>query len=292
MGVMKIESAFLAGALLFLLGPGQTSSVKHFISIGNSSVPERIVQSSEVCDDTPQACWRNFVRYGKGWAGDVNDDGVDEFIVFPGLGSAGSGGYWYFLFQKRDSEWKTITAGGPPSGWQTFQPRFDILPIKHAGYHDLRLEPAWCVKWDGKQYVDYTDTDYHRLLPAFFNASDPGNAEILWDIRYRGLTSFHFEPMWSPGPDLSKHSVNVVVNDPEFNLRWLALFKGGVWGVRGNRGFLLLPQPAYKGSEKMEINGDWLIIHGEYDDPDKVPAVVARYNRRTHELTVSSNSAS
>src|SRR5262249_61350825 len=64
------------------------------------------------------------------------------------------------------------------------------------------------------------------------------------------------------------------------NLTWVSLFKGGIWGLRGNRAFLLVPQLAYLGAQRLEIRGDWLLIYGRLEQSQ--PNV--RYNRRTHEL--------
>lgn len=70
--------------------------------------------------------------------------------------------------------------------------------------------------------------------------------------------------------------------DPKLGLTWLSFFKGGVWGVKGNRAFLLLPQPSYLGAQRLELRGDWLDIYREAEDADYGPDL--RYNRRTHEL--------
>ena len=75
-------------------------------------------------------------------------------------------------------------------------------------------------------------------------------------------------------------------------LRWVAIFKGGVYGVEGDRSFLLLPRPAYGGAERLEIDGDWLVVFAsvslEHADPKLEVREVARYNRRTRELRVGS----
>jgi hypothetical protein len=53
-----------------------------------------------------------------------------------------------------------------------------------------------------------------------------------------------------------------------------------VWGVQGDRAFLLVPQPSYLGAQKLELSGDWLLVYGEI--AEEQPEI--RYNRRTHEV--------
>jgi hypothetical protein len=140
------------------------------------------------------------------------------------------------------------------------------------------------LKWNGKHYVDYADSEYHQLPPAFFDSSDWQEAEIFWDIRFRGLKEISLEPRWFPvPPGWAQDAAAVEVRDPEFDIVWVAFFKGGVWGVKDEHAFLLLPQPDYRGSEQMELDGDWLVVHGEMDFLAPAP-IVARYNRRTREL--------
>lgn len=278
--------------LLFLLAAitaGQaTPSVRHFKPADKSIVPKSLLDSKYLCGDmedfgeTMTVCEEDFYQLGRVWTGDVNDDGVKELVIYLGPEWSGSAGDSYELLQKRGKQW--IPLLGEDADWFTPDPRFDLLPIVRGGYHDLRVSVDLCMKWDGDDYVYYSDDDYHKLSPSFFDASHWVEAEIFWAIRYRGLNSLHLKPMWSSVPDPKEITRVVTVDDPQSNLKWVALFKGGVWGVRGNRGFLLLPQPAYKGSEKMEIDGDWLVIHGDYESPSKEPRVVARYNRVTHEL--------
>ena len=109
------------------------------------------------------------------------------------------------------------------------------------------------------------------------------DADILWMIRYRGSKSFRVDPQWFTIPQDWGASANVTVEDPIRDLAWVALFKGGIWGVRGRQAFLLLPQPDYKGSEMMELSHDWLLIHGDTDkDLRGPPRVIARFNVGTH----------
>ena len=176
--------------------------------------------------------------------------------------------------------------------WQVNDPRFDILPISHDGYHDLRVATDLCLKWDGQNYVDYEDSDYHHLSPGFFNSDDWQEAELFWAVRYKGLNEIKdVEPQWFPAPALLRKEAQrqhkeTTVDDPKHRIVWVSVFKGSVWGVAGNRAFLLLPRPAYKGSEHMEFDGDWLVIHGESQIDGSSGPIVARYNRRTHELKI------
>jgi hypothetical protein len=270
---------------LFLITAQADPSVKHFHKVAKSAFPQSALESN-ICEGEPKKkCLEDFREEGEVWAGDVNDDGENELLVYPGFDWQGTLGKWYFLYQKRGDRWIPLYRDEYDSGWQVRSPRFDILPIVRDGYHDLRVAAAWCLKWDGKNYVVYGDSDYHQLSPPFFDSSDWQEAEIFWDVRYKGLKSISVEPQWFPLPKgWRQDATTVEVEDTEFNVVWVALFKGGVWGVRNNRAFLLLPQPAYKGSEQMELDGDWLVIHGEIEDFSTPPNVVARYNRRTHEL--------
>jgi hypothetical protein len=260
-------------------------SVKYFHKVANDTFPQSVLES-DICEyESKKECLKDFQENGEVWAGDVNDDGVNELLVFPGVRFEGTLGRWYSLYQKREDRWVPLYKTEYDIGWQVRSPRFDILPVTHGGYHDLRVADALCLKWNGKHYVDYRDSDYHQLSPAFFDSSDWQEAEIFWDIRYKGLKDISFEPQWFPLPIGWKQDVTTVdVEDPEFNTVWVALFKGGVWGVRNNQGFLLLPQPAYRGSEQMELDGDWLVVHGEIEDFATPPPVVARYDRRTRQL--------
>ncbi len=211
---------------------------------------------------------------------DVNRDKMDEVLISSKMW-IGSGGQWFVLYQRRAKRWAALKKGG----WQTLDPRFDILPRIRQSYHDLRISRNWCLKWNGKEYVDYEPDDYHRLSPSLFNASDLLEAEIFWSIRYRALRAFRLEPQWFPffeGAPAGSVDLEVELNDPEYGRRWVALFKSGVWGVRDKRGFLLLPRPGYLGATKLEFAGDWLLIFGDPSDDQPV----ARYNRHTQELRI------
>src|SRR6478736_233361 len=213
-----------------------------------------------------------------------------------------------FLVRQKGDEWDEFAClGGPEeraqncvSNWNTLRARFDILPVVRQGFHDLRIEVDHCLKWDGKRYIDYDSEDYARLKPEWFDTGSSNEAELFWKIRYAGRKSIQFEPLWftvspqefdrPPRPYMG-FPVRVVEfpklpyvsrRDLKFNIRWLSFFKGGVWGVRGNQAFLLVPQPSYLGAQRLELRGDWLLIYGELEESDGHPNI--RYNRRTHEI--------
>ncbi len=280
-----VFGAMAALLAMVLFAAPAAPPVKHFHKVSKTLFP-RSVLKNDLCDEeSDKECFEDFRDNGEVWAGDVNDDGVNELLVFPGVGWEGTAGDVHFLYQKQRDRWIPLYLGEQGDlGWQALEPRFDILPIKHDGYHDLRVAADWCVKWDGEHYVDYDDSDYRKLSPSYFNPSNWHEAEIFWAIHYRGLDEARVRPQWFPIPRDFTPPMGLTVDDPEHGVFWLARFKGGVWGVDEGRAFLLLPRPDYRGSEKMELDGDWLVIHGEIDDISKPPAVVARYNRRTHEL--------
>ncbi|MDH4134005.1 MAG: hypothetical protein OEV31_04395, partial [Gammaproteobacteria bacterium] len=76
--------------------------------------------------------------------------------------------------------------------------------------------------------------------------------------------------------------------DTQHGVRWVAMFKGGVYAVQKGKAYLLLPRPAYRGAEKLEFDGDWLVVHATVaTDPARKKYVlqpVARYNRKSSEL--------
>jgi len=246
---------------------------------------QRNVIEKDLCSaGKEKECWQDFQDYGEVWAGDVNDDGVDELLISPGIDWSGTAGDTYILYQSKGAKWVQLLQ--EQDGWQVNDPRFDILPASHNGYHDLRVATAWCLKWNGKNYVDYEDVDYRLLAPDLFDSSNWQEADIFWAIRYKGLKKFKVEPQWFPRPERwNENATNV--NDPELKIVWTSLFKGGVWGVSDKHAFLLLPRPAYLGAEQMELDGDWLVIHVEGSgDIHAARPAVARYNRKTHELHI------
>lgn len=258
-----------------LAGTQPAPGVKQLHSVESSAVPQTFWESAdEVCGYVePEECMQSFQERGGAWVGDLNDDGVDELLVMmPG----GTGGDPYFLFGKGKQGWVPLADNG---GWLALTrfPRYEILPVVRKGYHDLRIAVDTCVKWDGDKYVAYADDDYRQLSPTWFDAASLEDAEIFWAIRYRGLREFVFEPRWFA--EVSKW-LGTAIEDKEQDIRWAPMFKGGVYGIRGDRSFLLLPRPAYRGADELELQGDWLVIYAEEKE-------VARYNRRTKELQTS-----
>ncbi len=263
----------LTGALL---SPAGEEAVKQFRPVENTEVPRVILEEKIDCPlGDVEECWRNFLGTGQAWRGDVNDDGKDELLVLPGALWSGTGGTQLFLFQKRKDGWSKI------AGWFAAGARQDILPVVRRSYHDICLEKNTCLKWAGEGYEAYVAEDYHRLSPEFFDRRDIHTAEMFWKIRNAGKRKFVVEPFWVS--DLPNWSVTQKLADPEQGLEWWATFKGGVYGVRDEEAFLLLPRPGYLGA-KLKLDGDWLLIY-EPEDPPGEP--VARYNRRTRQMIIA-----
>jgi hypothetical protein len=302
-------SAHTLAVVLFAASP--PSPVKHFRPIEKSDLPKTFLRY--LCDSVhhrseKKDCIESFEKHGAVWAGDVNDDHVDEYIVDPG-GMPGTLGPPRNLVQLRGREWVELFCrmedAACDSAWNTLRARFDILPIVRQGYHDLRVEVGHCLKWDGKRYMDYDPADYSSLRSEWFDTSDSHEAELFWMMRYHERTSIRFEPQWFtiPSEEFNRPThaymsfpMRVLefpklpyesLQDPELGLKWLSFFKGGVWGVKGNRAFLLVPQPSYLGAQRLELRGEWLFIYGEVEEPDDRPDVC--YNRRTHELRYADN---
>jgi hypothetical protein len=309
----------LSMALLFSLSP--SSPVRHFAPVPVSRFP-RAVFLREFCKGTSvelKECWASFRGYGGVWAADVDGDHVAELIVEPGGEWVGSAGRWYFLYRKQGNDWislekaaKDATNKDVEVGWQTTDPRFEVLPVVRNGHHDLRIVVDGCLKWDGAKYVWYEQEDYHRLSPTWFNASDSHEAEIFWAIRYAGQGTIKFEPQWFPlakddfltlGRPLPRRPFPVsrivaeTLDDPQEQARWIGMQKGGVWGIRGDRAFLLAPQlsETFDGVESLSFDGDWLNAYGTIVGVEKIldidiekseiggvrPSI--RYNRRSRE---------
>jgi hypothetical protein len=284
--------------------------VKHFRLIEKRELSKTFLQ--HLCGSIHEAaekkdCVESFEKDGAVWAGDVNDDGVDEYIIDSG-GVPGTLGAVRNLVQQRGNEWVELTCFSGEdclSGWNTLRARFDVLPIARRGYHDLRIEVDHCLKWDGQHYIDYDPADYSHLRAEWFDTRDSHEAELFWTIQYQQRKDIRFEPSWFR---VSREEFNrpvqayigglvrvvefprlpyVSLQDPELGLTWLSFFKGGVWGLKGNRAFLLVPQPSYLGAQRLELHGDWLFIYGELEEPEDGPDI--RYNRRTHELRFTEN---
>jgi hypothetical protein len=318
-----MSPAILILSMALLLSPRPSSLARHFSRVPISRFP-RAVFLREFCEGTAvelKECWASFHDYGGVWAADVDGDHVDELIVQPGHDWVGSAGIWYFLYRRQGNDWismqrdaKDAKNKDEEAGWITWGPRFDVLPIVRNGHHDLRVEVDGCLKWDGAKYVWYDPEDYHRLSPAWFNASDNREAEIFWAIRYAGDKTMKFEPQWFP---LAKHDfltlgappprspviyppriVAETLDDPQEHVRWIGILKGGVWGIRGDRVFFLAPQlsDTFEGIVSLRLEGDWLLAYGhilrdagesEIVPQDLRPSI--RYNRRTHELQIERN---
>jgi hypothetical protein len=160
---------------------------------------------------------------------------------------------------------------GDTDGWFSDRPRFDILPIVRSGYHDLRIAENDCLKWSDGKYVPYEPADYAALVPTWFDDADPHQAEIFWTIAHAKTESSRLEPQWfpispvffseQPERKLNRQEVQAIVKEwhhegalPRFviaavddgaqEIRWVSFQRAGVWGIRGNRAFLLVPRPS------------------------------------------------
>jgi hypothetical protein len=312
---MSLSILMLSAAVL--LSSNSSSSTRHFVPVPISRFP-RAIFVREFCEGTPaevKQCWASFRDHGAVWAADIDGDHVDELIVEPSGGWAGSAGPWYFLYRRQGTDWISAEREHPKDkkdevGWQTRDPRFDVLPVERSGHHDLRVVIDECMKWDGAKYVWYEPEDYRHLSPAWFDATDNREAEIFWMIRYAGQRTINFEPqsfpltrddfvtLQGPAPRVQvAHSrvIAVSLDDPEENVRWVGVAKGGVWGISGERVFFLAPQlsETFEGIVSLRLEGDWLLAYGTVvsdSEKSEVPGERVRpsirYNRRTHELKI------
>jgi len=291
----------LAVLLATLLFAGPSPGVRHFRQLPSSAFPGTFVRGYCKGNKWDSECSKHFPKNARIWAGDVNGDGFDELIVDDG-GVPGTMGHFYELYQFRRNQWESISCLSREdclSGWNTLRSRFDILPIERGGYHDLRVAVDVCLKWDGKTYVAYESADFQHLLPEWFDSTNGRDAETMWMIRYAGKSRFTLDPEWFAVEGIEfRHAPRAymtfqvipqiemprlpyeVQEDPEYNVRWVSLFRAGVWGVEGERAFLLVPQPSYLGAQKFELSGDWLLVYGEITEEQPV----IRYNRRTREV--------
>ena len=268
---------------IFMVGSGEGAGLTQFAPAPKAVVPRALIESDLCADPDGKDCWLLFEETGSVWAGDVNGDGVDELLIQPGLGFTGSAGSWYFLYEKRKAAWVSLVSGDGEEGWQIDDPRFDILPTMHNGYHDLRLSAGGCLKWNGAQYELYAPSDYHQLRPELFDDSRLEEAEIFWRIHYDGAKVVQLEPQWFPVQSEWPKPV-IELADPQHGLTWLSRPRGGVYGVQEGRAFLLLPRRSYLGAEKLELQGDWLLIYDAGGIDEEPPRPSARYNRRTRQL--------
>lgn len=305
--------------ITLLSSPSPVSPVRHFSTVPTGRFP-RAVFLRNFCEGEPSEllqCWASFRDHGEVWAADIDESRIESLLVMPGGSWEGSFGNWYFLYRKQGRNWvveKIAKDKDDENGWQTWHPRFDVLPIVRNGHHDLRVVVDACLKWDGAKYVWYEPEDYHHLSSAWFDATNSREAEIFWAIRYAGMNKITFEPQWFPLPKddfrtifeepqphfrvIPERVVAESLEDQAEHLSWVGMVKGGVWGVRGNRVFLLTPQLSYtfEGVDNLRLEGDWLLAYGAAQDASDVgksdsvsggrvrPSI--RYNRRTHELQI------
>ena len=297
--------------------PHQTGSpVRHFAEVAFNRFPQSVIMR-DFCNEPDDAneCWSDVRSTGKVWAGDVNGDHIDELVLFPGGWWSGSGGRNYYLYRRQGRIWQSIVMAGDDSeGWFTDRPRFDILPIARSGYRDLRISVDDCLKWSDGKYVPYDPADYAGLRPTWFDDADPHQAEIFWTIARARAGTHRFEPKWFPiswvflaeqreqnEPNRQQRQavlkewqndggfprfVMAAVDDAAQQIRWVSVQRAGVWGIRGNRAFLLVPRPSYLGVCTLVIKGDWLLGYDaclSEDEPD------VRYNLRTHELQITTS---
>lgn len=295
------------------------TALRHFVEVGFDRFPRSVIMR-DFCDvqNTAQnttECWEAVRETGRVWAADINDDHVDELLLYPGRDWTGSGGLNFFLYQRRGAAWHSIALAHDSEqeqpGWFTDRPRFDILPISRNGYHDLRVAVDECLKWSGEKYAPYERADYHGLMPAWFDNTEPREAEIFWMIHYADSRHPYIQPQWfpiSPGfvynekkrnasdaPDPRSYPwrnngersrmINAETSDPTQNIHWVSLNRAGVWGIWGDRGFLLVPRTSYLGACRLEIKAEWLLGFEDCSAKDQEPDF--QYNRRTHTLKVS-----
>lgn len=267
-------------ALLFaslLLVPTVQARAEPFHAVAPDAVPAELFdEAREACDYYEAAeCRERFLEGGAAWAADLNEDGVEEFVIQSVPSLCGTGGCLYYLFQQQEGKWVPLTDA---EGFLTGIPLLEVLPVARQGFHDIRVSYGECFRWNSGHYVPYRPKEYRELLPQWFDPTSLREAELFWKIRYAGEKDIHFEPEWFPGRP--NWSIEVELEDPLTGWRWLATFKGGVYGEQDGRSFLLLPRPGYQGASKLQFQGNWLLIYGDRDEP------VARYNRHTHELQV------
>ena len=91
---MPASAFFLSLALLLFLSASPL--VRHFKKVSTNQFPRAVVLR-DFCLDKEPDCWENVQSQGSVWAGDVNGDGTNELLVFPGRDWVGSAGSWYFL---------------------------------------------------------------------------------------------------------------------------------------------------------------------------------------------------
>ncbi|MGB9067281.1 MAG: hypothetical protein WCC21_01820 [Candidatus Acidiferrales bacterium] len=211
---------------------------------------------------------------GVAYAGDLNDDGIDEILMVPDNGTCRTIGCNLLPFGKEKGIWVPL-AGAAGSIARAPSDGLDTLPTMRHGYHDIRILDD-CFKWNGRRYASCDDSDYRRLSPEWFDRSELWSAAILWRIECGGHRTIQFIPRWVSG--MTEGSSNAELDD---NIQWMATFRGGVYGISGTKSSLLLHTPGHLGAEKLDFQGDLLLIYTQSAD-DAV--AVASYNRRSKEL--------
>jgi len=277
----------LVATLLSFLASSAAFPADGFHEINRSKVPPEAL--AQICNDFEgHPCWKEFLKNGKAFAIDANDDGRNEFLIHIGFQDTGSGGDGYALVQKQGSHWKEIDDGYCLIYWGL---RLKKLDKVRFGYHDLRLGRTQFVKWAGTKYVSYEPADYRALSPSLFDPNDPGDSEILWLIHNAGVGHIAFEPHWISQPRDLRYAWIGPVRDASQQIDWLGVGKGGVWGIRNKRAFLLLPRASYLGATDIQLDGDWLVIYGDpWCAHCASHSELARYQLRSHELVIASTS--
>jgi hypothetical protein len=99
-----------------VLAASLVSPIKQFRLLEKSQLPGTFLQN--LCGRSEEKtvnkdCLEHFNKDGAVWAGDVNDDGVDEFIVDPGA-MPGTLGPARFLVRQEGDEWDELACLGGP----------------------------------------------------------------------------------------------------------------------------------------------------------------------------------
>ena len=242
----------------------------------------RALLARDYCDGPrDRECLDAIRETGHLWSADLNGDGVKEYLLQAGARASGSAGWTFELYQKIGGEWSSIAEAWEEEeegmeGWITDRPRWQILPVRHNGYSDLRVAVALCLKWHAGKYVPYEDEDYRALSPDWFDGGNAFEAEIFWMIEHACLMSGHcerqkVEPRWFDVRALLHpegrprerfqdfpRGMNTEFNDEKHGLRWVGVTRAGVWGVRGDKGFLVVPRTSYLGVCTFVFVGGWL----------------------------------
>ncbi|HKW33182.1 MAG TPA: hypothetical protein VJN92_09275 [Candidatus Acidoferrum sp.] len=273
--------------LISLLASSSAFSADGFHELKRVNVPREAL--AENCGDLEgHPCWEEFLKNGKAFAVDVNDDEEDELLIHIWFQDTGSGGEGYALIQKQCPHWKEIDNGSCLLYWGLRLRKLDRVRL---GYHDLRLGYSYFVKWHGTKYVPFESADFRALSASLFGPKDPQDAEIHWLTRHAGIQRVTFEPQWVSRPKDLRYGPIGPVKDASQRLDWFSVYKGGVWAVRGKLAFLLLPRAAYLGVNNLQMDGEWLVMYGDpWCDECASHTELARYHPRSHQLIVARES--